>query len=405
HEFVRWQDSEGNIAGTSTTATLPSYASPISSVTAAAVTARSGDRLMVSLESIPAGAVFTYKIGSLNDVVYIDPFPMERSETLDIVAPAAFGTGSFVNWKDSAGTQVGTAPAVFGLTLLASGETETFTAQYSSPSLSYWINATADSGSIVSPSGKTPVVKGASLMVTFSARNGYMIYEVIVDGKPLSQDQIDLGYYTFRNVMMNHSIVVKSTDDFITLEVRIVEGNGHVDYSLSGRTVETYVVIIPMPAHTYLSLMAYADGGYEFKEWDMAGMTYRTSDISFNDVTSSIYIEVHFASDGGQDGFDWTLALIIILAILFILALAALLFFLLFYWRRYEVVEVEGVSMTERDKARRKRAYTFQMEGYSGTVAYRIGEDGIWKTLLPSPDGSYTIPGKDVVGKITIERR
>ena len=76
----------------------------------------------------------------------------------------------------------------------------------------YYIDASADGNSTISPNGKVSVEGGASKTFTFSAAEGYRITEVSVDGVSLPQSQIDHGSYTFFNVNMNHTIVVKSAE-------------------------------------------------------------------------------------------------------------------------------------------------------------------------------------------------
>ena len=75
----------------------------------------------------------------------------------------------------------------------------------------YYITATADSGSTISPSGTVAVQGGESKTFIFSAKSGYHITSVLVDGVPQPQSVIDSGSYTFHNVNMNHTIEVKST--------------------------------------------------------------------------------------------------------------------------------------------------------------------------------------------------
>jgi hypothetical protein len=74
----------------------------------------------------------------------------------------------------------------------------------------YYITATSDNGSSISPEGTVTVSGGDSRTFRFSADTGYTISAVFVDGKALSQADIDLGYYTFTYVLSNHTIDVKS---------------------------------------------------------------------------------------------------------------------------------------------------------------------------------------------------
>ena len=75
------------------------------------------------------------------------------------------------------------------------------------------INIMTDSNSAITPSGtngQLSVEGGNSQKFTFSAKPGYQITKVLVDGVALTQSQIATGSYTFNNVNMNHNISVES---------------------------------------------------------------------------------------------------------------------------------------------------------------------------------------------------
>jgi len=71
------------------------------------------------------------------------------------------------------------------------------------------VSAVSDNNSTISP-GSTWVGQGSSITFEFSASSGYEIATVYVDGAPLSQSKIELGEYTFQNVIDTHSISVTS---------------------------------------------------------------------------------------------------------------------------------------------------------------------------------------------------
>jgi hypothetical protein len=77
-------------------------------------------------------------------------------------------------------------------------------------SVPHYITATADSNSVVSPSGTVAVPNGTNQTFTFSAKSGYSLSSVKVDGTALTQQQMNLGSYTFTNVTAAHTIDVKS---------------------------------------------------------------------------------------------------------------------------------------------------------------------------------------------------
>jgi len=80
----------------------------------------------------------------------------------------------------------------------------------------YFINATADPNSTISPKGVVGLLNGASQAFTFSAKSGYFVSSVTVDGVPLSQSQMDLGKYTFTGLTSDHTIDIISSLYYIT---------------------------------------------------------------------------------------------------------------------------------------------------------------------------------------------
>jgi len=81
------------------------------------------------------------------------------------------------------------------------------------PPVNYTITATADNGSTISPDGKLTVVAGGSITFGFSAKYGYAIVSVYVDGTAISQNELASGTYSFRGVNSNHTIAVVSEAD------------------------------------------------------------------------------------------------------------------------------------------------------------------------------------------------
>ena len=73
--------------------------------------------------------------------------------------------------------------------------------------LSYYITSSADSNSIITPSGNVMVNANFSQTFTYSANSGYTIDSVLVDGSSVPIT----GSYTFNNVQANHTISVEST--------------------------------------------------------------------------------------------------------------------------------------------------------------------------------------------------
>ncbi|MCL2032057.1 MAG: hypothetical protein FWG96_02120, partial [Methanomassiliicoccaceae archaeon] len=480
YDFLRWEIPGGSIVGTSEVVTSMSLPSTGTTATYKAVYVAPGDRIIVTLASEPAVAVLFYTIPGLSETQYTVPIPMSRSETLSVRTSATAGVYDFQQWEDSGGTIVGTIPVVTGLSLPLSGNTETFTAYFTtsaeyqitadsgphgsiSPSgvisvlpggsqmfnfvpdsgytvnavyidgirisgtpnsytfqnvngdhtirvefsvRQYRITATSDAGSTISPSGQVNVQRGSDQMFSFSAADGYVITAVIVDGVYLSQERVDLGYYTFNNVAANHSIEVKSETADITLIIDLMEGKGYAEYSVDGSEFVRYYDVITLPGGSDIVVRAVADKGYEFSRW-VTPYVETTPQISFQNVFGPLHLELYFSGSGSSSDPAISISEMFIIILLIVLLAAGLLIFVIFYRRSYDVIKVgHSEAIIGKDKARRKKAYRFSIEGApSGTVSYRVGEDGMWKTITPDSGGEYVIPKEDVIDKLTIEHR
>jgi hypothetical protein len=255
----------------------------------------------------------------------------------------------------------------------------------------YVITATSDAGSVISPSGQTVVAQGGDATFTFRAADGYHVSSVYVDGKPLSSEELSSGTYTFRNVLSNHSIEVVSAPGQIlpdmVLEITVASGHGYAEYSINGSPFERYVSAVALTDGDDVTVAAYADEGYEFKEWSREGILYPDAGTMFENVDSSLYLEIHFVTVAygtePDDGVPWWVVGIIVLLIA-----GGFFFWLLIFWRRYyEVIPPEGMEEVEGYKrAHRKSEYRYLMpDGYSGPMVYHIGEeeeDNEWKPVL-----------------------
>jgi hypothetical protein len=266
----------------------------------------------------------------------------------------------------------------------------------------YYITTSATSGASISPLGQVAVVFRDNQTFKFSADAGHKI-AVMVDGVYLSPGEVASGSYTFYAVKSNHTIVVEALKDEIILEVHVVEGSGHVEYSTNGRAMETCTEAAPLLIHSTLMLTAYPNDGYRLKEWDWEGARYTETEMSFDDVITSIYMEVHFTDEKPEPSLE--IGRLLIIASLILLFSMLLLLFLLLYLRAYEVVSADpSLVLIGKEKARRRKAYTFSVKGgKDGTVSYRAGENGEWKPLFPDAEGNYVIPKEDVTGKLFIK--
>jgi len=289
--------------------------------------------------------------------------PIDEGQTLndsnlDVTAkdPTSLGpVGGTFDWNDGSITPHVSDSGIteYGYTFtpsselykIATGKTTVIVNQAAVPSVKgYDITASSDSNSNITPNGMITVQSGDSVTFTFSASPGYLISSVTVDSKPLPQDKISQGYYTFSNVISNHSIDVASSVDQGTSADPDDSNNGGDSGNGSG------------------------------------------------------------SSDGHGSSFLWWALGLIILLIL----IGLLIWFLLFYRRYYDVIKVSGsnVNIIGDEKVRRKSEYRFSIDGvFSGKVSYRVGEDGQWKTLLPNTGGEYTIPKGEITDNVTIEVR
>ena len=75
------------------------------------------------------------------------------------------------------------------------------------------INALADEGGIITPSGNIPVDSGADQEFSISTQSDYHLVEVFVDGFPLGP----ITSYTFTNVASDHQISVITTTETLTI--------------------------------------------------------------------------------------------------------------------------------------------------------------------------------------------
>ena len=97
----------------------------------------------------------------------------------------------------------------------------------------YYINASADSNSVINPSGSTAVNYGSSLNYTYSANVGYVITSVLVDGSPVSIT----GNYLFTNVQANHTVAIKASITNFTITS---SSDGHSTINPSGAVKVSY---------------------------------------------------------------------------------------------------------------------------------------------------------------------
>jgi hypothetical protein len=282
-------------------------------------------------------------------------------------------------------------------------ETANFGPVYTEPTY-YTITAVADSGSIITPSGSQAVEEGRSITFTFSAKPGYFITDVVIDGFS-NWNAVDAGSYTFYKVTSGHMIYVYSEPiPKLTITVDIEGGEGDAEYHIGATDYTKFarIVSIESGSDVYVSLIP-ADG-YRFVNWtgDASGTDI---ELHYSHLTNSLILVAHLTADESStssvDLSDYALILLIIVLII----IAAVLFWLILFAKRrwVDVVKIEGgdFGIIGKDKTRRKKPYVFALSEWA-TVKYHIGEKGEWKSPIERPDGKLEIPGEDVTDTITI---
>ena len=362
--------------------------------------------------TIGGTAKFSYDNGAYIVTGYVeenssDSFNVIKGSSVTLVAIEKPG-GFFVKWNGDASGNNNVYPD-----LMMNGN-KSVLAEFTStppiqPEKSYVITATPDSGSTISPSGKVSVKGGSSQTFKFSALDGFSIAFVRVDGKLISQAEIDKGSYTFNDVNSNHTIELNSRDtrSDIMLRIDVVMGKGYAEYKLDDGPFVRYTAPVLIPRYTNVTVVAYADDGYSFKQWKDGDRVYTKPSLNLGSPAGSVHLELYFKDGNDRSGIFGLDMLWWMMMSVALLVLAGFLFwFLVFYRRTYDVIKItSSVEIDGKDRARRKKAYRFTIKGgYSGTVSYKIGE-GEWKVLVSNEKGEYTIPRGEITDTVTIEAR
>ena len=200
-------------------------------------------------------------------------------------------------------------------------------AELSLPGKDYYITASADAKTSISPAGTVIVQGGTSAKFTFSAAAGSFVGAVIVDGVYLSQAEIDKGYYTFRDVKSNHSIQVTGREPRtgITLTVNVAEGKGYAEYSVDGGPFAKYTSAVPISEGAEVTLRAVANDGYEFVEWRKGADIFPISPMTFPDNRANLEVSLYFEGDDSGTNYLLLYLPMIILVLLVIVVVAFLL--------------------------------------------------------------------------------
>jgi hypothetical protein len=184
----------------------------------------------------------------------------------------------------------------------------------------YVITASASAGASISPSGTTSVAKGGDKTFTFAASS------VKVDGKELSAEEVAKGFYTFSNVLSNHTIEVSGTPSRLTfaLNITIIGGDGYAEYSVNGSPFVRYTQVATLQEGSDLILKATAEKGYSFKEWKMGETAFLDKEISFDDISGSLTLSLYLEEGGDGGGFPWWIVAVIIILLIILIVVVLL---------------------------------------------------------------------------------
>ncbi|AIZ57040.1 hypothetical protein Mpt1_c11780 [Candidatus Methanoplasma termitum] len=165
----------------------------------------------------------------------------------------------------------------------------------------YYTTILPGNGSIITPSGRISAIGGDNQTVFFTAIDGFMISEVLIDGVySLSQAEIDSGSYTFTNVVSNHTIEVKTiavSISEVTLRIDIAGGNGYAEYSVNGGDFVRFRGAVAIPEGSDITVRAVAADGFEFSKWETPNIE-ATPSLTFKDDSVPLHIDLYFHIPG-----------------------------------------------------------------------------------------------------------
>jgi hypothetical protein len=321
---------------------------------------------------------------------------IQIAEGADVRLTAVNGAAVFLRWEtDLTGT-------VNPNSLTMTGN-KTVTAVFTSIPQVFTISASSDAGSVITPSGSQTVTAGGNMTFVFSAKAGYTVTDVLVDG--ISRfDLIGNGSYTFTNVTSGHTITVLSSDTpQITITVYVEGGDGYAEYRVGSAGYTRFTRTVNVSLGSDVRVQVVPSDGYEFVNWtgDLSGTD---AELHISDLERSMTFTAHLKSTdtANDDGNNTLLIAAIIVAVI---AALILLWFLLAYIRRgVKVIKVvaEDVEIIGKNRTRRNRPYRFSVNG-DADVRYRTGKDGQWKTPVSEGSGKFIVPGDDVIDTLTVE--
>jgi len=181
-----------------------------------------------------------------------------------------------VQVKDSTGTDYLTH-----VVAISAGSTHSLACK--APTLTITVDASADSGGSITPSGAVPVSWGADQPFTIKPDSGYNIANVVVDG--VSQGAIT--DYTFAKVTAIHMIradFYASTSTIVATKVKSVNGYQVVDASAEAQTTVT----VTTSASVNITVEQYS-GNPHPEASAPANMLPRYNDITVSDLNAIVW--------------------------------------------------------------------------------------------------------------------
>ena len=118
---------------------------------------------------------------------------------------------------------------------------------------------------------------------------------------------------------------------------------------------------------------AFGAAGYAFRKRETPAMK-GASEILFDDLLTDLSTKLYFSPVNDSDNMFLRF---------------------IFFRRPYGIVNTAPATAKTAgdDKVRRKKARSFRTEGGAGKVSRRIGEEGVWNTILPNAAGNTSHSG------------
>ncbi|MDR3206198.1 MAG: hypothetical protein LBT41_03790 [Candidatus Methanoplasma sp.] len=206
YQFEKWNDGADDIfhnpitvsAAGSRTVSFSDPSSPSNGYNVDVTAGANGSFGYETYVGTPTGTYVTGFTGAVTIHV-----PSDRNISLAAIADAGY---RFVKWQKD-GVDYSTTAVID----LASADAGVYEASFTEAALSatYTISAYADGGSEITPSGSVIIAAGKNATFTFTAKEGYAIADVIVDGASVPTAAAS-GEYTFYNVGSNHTVSIIS---------------------------------------------------------------------------------------------------------------------------------------------------------------------------------------------------